>query len=298
MIIHSNIDTLLSGKFLRWSENILDKPQISDDLFTLIGTANRSDDGTRANELFRLGLFDGSLLGKKAGWNLLKEDKNIHSRLGFLSYIIGKAISQNYMNEKIEKSISALCVLFALQTGEILEDKCFSVIGLSFYLKKYFPQPDGVIETKYWRYLTSLLFCTWYDSKYKAELLNSYFTQKPINELYLISEQTTTNVSNTNFSSFINSNISLSNIKPPKYSLFWVGNFNDIKPRGLFTQSLLVGRKLLEIASGIEHEAIQNGKISPFHTVIAKSDNKIIPCVIESCQYIFSTHNEGKTEFW
>ena len=296
MIIHSNIDTLLTDKFLRWSETVLSNKQTKNDIFAVIGDTKRSDDGTRANELFRLDLFCGSLMGKKAGWNLLKENKNIHSRLGFLSYIIGKAINAGYSSEKTEKAFGALCTLFALQTGEV-GDKCFTVVGLSFYIKKYFPHDKDINEIKYWRYLTSLLFCTWYDDTYKSDLLADYFAQKPINQLFIIDNGNTEKITNNEFNTLLNTNRSLSSITPPKYSLFWVGNYSDIKPRGVFSQGLLVGRKLLEIASEIEYKAISNKEISPFCTVINKPDNIIIPCVIEELQKIFSTNEEAKKEF-
>jgi len=297
MIIYSNIDTLLSGKFQRWSENILNKVQDKPDLFSVIGDDHRSDDGTRANELFRLGLFSGSLLGKKAGWNLLMQDKNIHSRLGFLSYIIGKVINLKHSTEKIERAYSALCTLYALQTGDIIQGKTFSVIGLSFYVRKYFPKPEEVNEIKYWRYLTALIFCTYYDETLQKQLFLDYFTLQPIKTLYLVENNNKIPVDYTTFLSYISSNRSINNITPIKYSLFWVGKYQDIKPRGLFSQSLLVGGKLLQIAADIEHNAIKQNQISPFNTIINKNDSNVIPCILESLQSIFNNHPQGKIEF-
>ena len=94
-MIYSYLDTLLD-KWVDWSEDFLSKKLTSNisDVNTILGTTG-SDNPTRANEFYKIGILKLPLTGSNDAFDSLRKDNPVHSDFGYLSYLIRKAIKIN-----------------------------------------------------------------------------------------------------------------------------------------------------------------------------------------------------------
>jgi oligoribonuclease (3'-5' exoribonuclease) len=220
-MIYSYLDTLLD-KWIEWSEGFLSEKPESDisDVNSILGTKG-SDNPTRANEFYKIGLLKLPLTGSDNGFELLKKNVSIHTDFGYLSFLIRKAQSLTTNNPVLEDSFKALSTISFIQQY-IKHSK--SEISLNFILQNIlekFPVPSKIDERIYFRYLSAGMFC---ELKYDSDsFINNIINKKSIS--LRIIEQGTKNVritffNNTQIVQAIHDKVALTNIIYEKGSLF------------------------------------------------------------------------------
>ncbi len=103
-------DQLVSETWHEWVETIFSECPIGEHRNSrgfqqLVGIDN-SNARTRASEAYRIGLLLHRVISERTGasgampkgWEYVCEDKSVLSRLGYLAYIIGKALSKEPNN--------------------------------------------------------------------------------------------------------------------------------------------------------------------------------------------------------
>ena len=234
-MIYSYLDTLLD-KWVDWSEDFLSKKLTSNisDVNTILGTTG-SDNPTRANEFYKIGLLELPLTGSNEAFDTLRKDKPIHSNFGYLSYLIRKAQSIDPNNSIINDGFKAVSTISLIQQYVPYLN---TEISLNFILQSIlekFPVPTQVDERAYFRYLSASMFCELnYDSD---TLIKDILNKKPLSLRIIEPKTKNTRVVFNNSSDIvqaINNKTSLTNIIYEKGSLFFIGGPKDIIPRGLF----------------------------------------------------------------
>jgi hypothetical protein len=257
-------DQALRDFWAKWSETALNRKQNPADSFQRFLGSSNANDRTRAGELYDIGVLRGVLvtpqyLGKTQplGWTMLVADEPVHTRLGYLSYLIGKTKETD--NEAIFRAFSVLCGLFCLQIGYKRSDGVqFSYASLIEYLKLYFPLPSGVQESIWLRYLAAGMFSTIHSFQGES-LIENMLAAQPVERLiFRWQDGTELDSDYTVFCDVVREQQSISTLRKPKHNLFFIGS--DANPRGIYSQALQYCREFLQFYASEEIRQLQQGK--------------------------------------
>jgi hypothetical protein len=306
-LLQSYPDQLIRETFVDFSERVLshkhDNALSIPTGFQKVLNSNSANDRSRALELFEIGLLRGLLVSSREGdrsslplgWSLIQSDQNVHTRLGYCSYAIGKALrspaSTRYTY--IDKAFSILCAIFLLQTGFEFNNRYILTLSVFRYLQKtFYPQIPGDISVAWDRKLASAMFSTLSNSEKRRELLVAYLSTSNISNLYLSDENG--NITSVNRDVLLNGSINLNSVYPLKPPLFFIGTGEE--PRGLYTKAMQEGANLIECAERLERYSINNQTQNPFSAVIEKPRDIEGKCVLEILEDIFLSN--GMKEEW
>lgn len=287
-MIYSYTDTLLD-KWIEWSEGFLSQKlnTTTNDLNTILGTSG-SDNPTRANEFFRIGLLNFELANSSRAFDNLRKSETIQSHLGYISYLIAKAKSIDTNNQIVNNGFNALSTFFLIQQYEEFNSQKISLASILLFLIEKFPRPTNCDEKSYLRYLTAGMFCelnTEKDGIYNAIYSNT------IPVLRIIDRETKANrasfSSSNDIKQAIDSSISLTDIVYQKGSTFFIGNHKSDSPRGLFYLAYSNFRELLNDFYQIEFSNFHN---NPFEVIFETTQNQN---KIADIQSIFRTNNKS-----
>ena len=158
-MIYSYLDTLLD-KWVDWSEDFLSKKLTSNisDVNTILGTTG-SDNPTRANEFYKIGILKLPLTGSNDAFDSLRKDNPVHSDFGYLSYLIRKAIKIDNTNHILNDGFKAISAISLIQQYVEYSNSEISLNFIVHYLLEKFPIPTGVDDKNFLRYLTAGMFC-------------------------------------------------------------------------------------------------------------------------------------------
>ncbi len=288
-MIYSYTDTLLD-KWVEWSEGFLSQKLNSNtnDLNTILGTSG-SDNPTRANEFFRIGLLNFELTNSPKAYDSLRKSETIQSHLGYIAYLIAKAKSIDQTNNLVNSGFNALSAIFLIQQYEEYNSQKMSLASILLYLMEKFPLPTNCDEKSYLRYLTAGMFCELNTDKgviYNAINSNSI----PI--LRIIDGKSKANRATFNTSNdikqAIDNSVSLTDIVYQKGSTFFIGNHKSDNPRGLFYLSYSNFKNFLNDFYHIEFGNLQN---NTFETIFETTQNQNKIADIKS---IFSNNNKSE----
>jgi len=292
-------DQLISDTWVTWSEKLLSQQHdvkyttqigFQRNITDILGktTGNESNERTRALELFNSGMLRGVLVnaqgttGVPYGWNLIQGDQNVHSRLGYSAYAIGKALAAGDNSFRVESAFSAICAVIILQSGFINNGRYISTIGLFNWVMRSFHCPLGVDNNTWNRYVASAMFCTLNDSGYGESLANDYLNQQSIVNLRIGGPKgNMQTVDPVGLLTLINNKYSLTNIQHQKASLYWIGNYNETTPRGLYTRAMLHSSSLLMATTALEWSLLAVGQPSPLSIFTTKNKVGEEPCVLD-----------------
>ncbi len=306
LVIYSYPDQLLSEVWADWCESVLDpaknnfrrRPNFQDAL-----GAQNSNDRTRAGESYSIGLLKGPLVRPQSagggaiplGWELVQSGASAQSRLGYLAYAIGRVMRDANAPQSIQRAFSVLCALFVLQLGIKYKGQFILSASLYQHLLKHF-QPTGVLPEHWNRYLAVAMFCTLHSNEHGV-LIETYLDDEPVEELYLVySGRKKNRVNPAELAKMAEDGVPVSNVSPPKDALFWIGSVQEVEPRGVYSYALKEGKLLLELAAGLERDAIKRGVTNPFANLIIKNPNTE-QNAIEELDAIFRA-NSDTTQEW
>ena len=234
-MIYSYLDTLLD-KWVDWSEDFLSKKLTSNisDVNTILGTTG-SDNPTRANEFYKIGLLKLPLTGSNDAFDSLRNDNPIHSDFGYLSYLIRKSLIIDNNNQILNDGFKAISTISLIQQYVEYSNSEISLNFIVHFLLDKFPIPAGIDDKNFLRYLTAGMFCELNGDS--NSFLNNIVSNNTIS--LRIIEPKTKNVrisfNNSNdIVNAINNKTSLTGIIYEKGSVFFIGNPRESSPRGLF----------------------------------------------------------------
>jgi 5-methylcytosine-specific restriction endonuclease McrBC GTP-binding regulatory subunit McrB len=266
-MIYSYLDTLLD-KWVDWSEDFLSKKLTSNisDVNTILGTTG-SDNPTRANEFFKIGILKLPLTGSNDTFESLRNDNPLHSDFGYLSYLIRKAQKLDETNQILKDGFKALSSISLIQ--QYYEYLNFEV-SLNFIfqslLEKY-PIPPESDVASFLRYLSASMFC---ELDHNSDSIIDQIINGKLLELRLLESDT-----NKTLKSFKNSNdiikainekVSLGNIRYTKGSTFFIGNHKSTNPRGLFYQAYKLSSDFLYDHYQLEKSDLTNNPLKKIFT--------------------------------
>ena len=288
-MIYSYIDTLLD-KWVEWSDGFLSTPLISttNDLNTILGTVG-SDNPTRANEFFRIGLLNFELTNSPKAFDSLRKSESIHSHLGYIAYLIAKAKSIDPNNHLVNNGFNALSTIFLIQQYEEYNSQNISLASILLYLIEKFPLPTNCDEKSYLRYLSAGMFCELNTDKggiYNAINSNIIPVLRIIDGISKANRATF--YSSSDIQQAIDNSISLTDIVYQKGSTYFIGNYKSDNPRGLFYLSYSNFRNFLNDFYNTEFDKL---KINPFEKIFETKQNQNKIADIKS---IFSKNNKSK----
>mgnify|MGYP003594604031 CR=1 FL=1 len=288
-MIYSYTDTLLD-KWIEWSEGFLSQKlnTTTNDLNTILGTSG-SDNPTRANEFFRIGLLNFELTNSPKAFDSLRKSESIHSHLGYIAYLIAKAKSIDPNNHLVNNGFNALSTIFLIQQYEEYNSQNISLASILLYLIEKFPLPTNCDEKSYLRYLSAGMFCELNTDKggiYNAINSNIIPVLRIIDGISKANRATF--YSSSDIQQAIDNSISLTDIVYQKGSTYFIGNYKSDNPRGLFYLSYSNFRNFLNDFYNIEFD---NLKINPFEKIFETKQNQNKIADIKS---IFSKNNKSK----
>lgn len=279
------IETLLKEQFLSWSTTILNKQQPpGSTLYSVLGV-DRNVGGPRSRdlELFQLGLLLGRLNDDNRGWSLLRQDKPVHTTLGYIAYALIRAREQPIATRAVEHATSALYPLFLLQVGVSTENRSATLFSLYEHFVESFPIPVGVDPGAWSRFQASVFgsVCT----KTKDERLLDTFAQgQRISELQIELEgpnrERRTVTPQNAISIFQGHREAISPVRFPNY---WLGPAHP----GWYPEGLKGSTDLLRGVREMEQRAAAAGHHSPLYPLINKPDSEQQPCILEHLSGIF-----------
>lgn len=293
-------DTLICENWVPWSETALN--QQHDASYTVskgfqnFVQAENADERTRAGELFNIGLLRGRLISERGGsmpygWKLVQENQNVHTRLGYLAYIVGKAICREISSPAIERAFNILCTIFTLQIGFKSEETFILTAALFNYLLDNFVPSTPRATLKWRRYLAAAMFCT-LETKQADALVNSYITGQSVNSLLLLfNDGADEIVEPDRLVRKIDENMSLGRLVQQKSSLYWIGEGKQ----GFYTRAALEGSELIRLIGEIERECLARSEENPFGMLL-RPDNEDI-CVLEQLDDILKLYPTARNEW-
>lgn len=301
-------DQLLSEVWVKWSENALNSPHSADysvsrGFQNYLGTTS-AHDRTRAVEIYRIGLLRGVLINPfeggnrnaiPKGWGLIQSNQHVHTRLGYLSYAIGKAMLRAPQLRSIRAGFDILCALFALQSGMKHRDTYVLTVSLFEYLRDNFNNPIPVPEIVWQRYLAAAMFCTLHNAEYAAYLLDTYIADGIPEYLWLGPSGNLQQVTAQDLAERANAQYSISSVSPPKSSLYWIGSLDATNPRGVYSRGCIEAAGLFDKVLQMEREALVGGFRNPFAPILKETDQEI--CVLQTLNDIFTSNVETK-DIW
>jgi hypothetical protein len=285
-------DQLLKETWPIWVESIFSKQpddahQNARGFQELSGSTDNSTVRTRAGESYRLGLLlqrvirertEGSGIPK--GWQYVCEGKSVISRTGYLSYAIGKALSNDDELTEANTALNVLYLLFALSLGIRSNEKCLSTALIYAWTLQYFRNSIGAQEfdtnyDNYSRFLAAAVFKTLDTPDQQSLFLDEYINLKNISTLILekASDHSIYSITPALLRGKINGSISdipdINNIPSAKAPLFWA-SIN----RGIFQKAKLAGDALIQALIPIDQAHLQQYRTSVLTSAIQVTESE------------------------
>jgi hypothetical protein len=305
-------DQLISETWHEWVETIFSERPASEHRNSrgfqqLVGIEN-SNARTRASEAYRIGLLLHRVISERTGtsgampkgWEYVCEDKSVLSRLGYLAYIIGKALSKEPNNATFKSALCVLYLIFALSIGT--EESGITVSTILVYRRvvRCFRTEIGEAEfdlhkEEYGRWLAGAVFNTLDNSVARPKLINEYINSDVITTLILEkqSDKSTQQVTAKKLKARLDGKSSsmpeLNEITRQKAALFWAA-----PGRGIFTNASEVGVELIDALIPIDRASMSQESKSVLDSVLVV-DGTHEHQLLENLNDLLSTRSETST---
>lgn len=298
-ILYYYPDQLLNDVWVNWCENIFTKTH--DSIYSTptgfqdVLDGDNSNNRTRALECLKIGLLispvvnqrGGSISSLPYGWELVQKGENVISRIGYISYIIGKIFLKKEDDIAIRKAFSVICTVFLLHIGFSYGDKKYHYISLFEWIKKSFPLHNSAKKIKWLRLLSSAMFST-IRSEYINEIIIPFQKGTKIKKLYLYNNDSIMEINESNYTKIIDDNtFSFTNIRPKKHSLFWIGS--DTSHRGIYSYASEYCSQFIEQFSEVDIEKFIAGGEGIFKSVLRFNIQDKYSCVFEDTTALSDT---------
>ena len=246
-----------------------------------IGSENASD-RTRAGESYRIGLLLHKLIAERSGktgnipkgWEYVCDDKSVLSKTGYLSYAVGKALSEKPDNPELLTALNVLYLIFALSIGT--ESSGVSVSTTLIYRRvlQCFRDEIGTNSfdakyEEYSRWLAGAVFNTLDNATARPKLIQEYINSEKITSLILEkeSDKSTYPLNGTTLSDKLAGNMvsipEINHITRHKAALFWAAPH-----RGIYANAALVGTGLLDKIIPLDRACLSKSGVSILDSVL------------------------------
>jgi hypothetical protein len=308
-------DQLIRDTWTRWSEQVLSQPQDAalrtargfQDAISRVEGSVGANERTRAGELFDSGFLRGALVNSRdsgasrssipPGWELTVSGHDVHSRLGYCAYAVGKALGAPTISSKSSRALSVISAIMCLQAGFRYDDDWIGLVDLFDHVLASYPCPPGATESTWNRYVAAGMFCTMDEGPDSDSLVNLLVVSQPVTALKLVRAAAVDRLSPVELENKIRDGFPIASVTPPKDSLFWIGDPGVAEPRGLYTVAVTSGHQLLESGISLQREARRLGQPNPFSRLFEQREGMERDCVLESLATIFASTNRSR-EVW
>lgn len=300
------LDQLLSQTWVRLSENLLNRSHRQEltsslgyqvALEEIFGSAN-SDDRTRAKELYRLGMLVGPLInprdsdtgrgGVPLGWLRVQSGLEVHTRLGYCAYAIGKCLSQNVERNAVFEGLSVIAAICLFQCGvELTGRKWVTFASIFRHICASFPNPQSIESVIWERWLAHGMVAMLNDDQRGPTLVDAVLGRTPVQKLLVPRKgMDPIELNHEQLLEFIETNGSFSGTTREKASLYWSGTPSGNRPRGIFSLSQIAAGDLVDAACSLEVSLLSSGKDSPLAELSQRDPTIPTPCVLSKLRMI------------
>lgn len=268
-------DQLITETWPDWAENVLSKIPPEENRssrgFQELAGGDNSTVRTRAGEAYRMGLLLHRVIrereegagGTPKGWEFVCDDKSVISNTGYLSYAIGKALSEHSDDADINAALNILYLMFALSIGTNSAGISVSTTLVYRRVLQCFRADIGAAEfdanyDDYSRLLAAAVFKTLDSSTARSKLMHEYINADHITALILEKKSDSSEhpVTAKNLSAKISGKKSslpgINEIPRAKAALFWAS-----PDRGIYTKAAKVGLDLLDALIPLDRASLQ-----------------------------------------
>jgi hypothetical protein len=296
-------DELIGGMWVQWSEKFLfdiSGEHLQSGFQKLIGSEG-AHERTRAGEAYRLGLLKGRLIrertggpGLPLGWAALCAGEAVHSRLGYIAYVIGKALSEGSAEESINVgALNVLHFVFALSLGIKSDDTNFSVFllyehALRSYRGAIKPNVYENFEKDIKRWLAAAVFDTLDYSDYRDLITQPYVDGTPVDKLILMHKGDDGAVNKVFLTPKELVQLLSDNqmkISYHKASLYWAN-----PDRGIYSRASLAADTFLDTLLVADQESFASEGISIFSSALEADSAEHL--LLESLCGVFENHSD------
>lgn len=268
-------DQLITDTWPGWVETILSKLPDEEHRgsrgFQVLAEGENSSIRTRAGEAYRLGLLLQRVIREREGpasvpkgWEYVCNGKTVLSKIGYLSYAVGKALSVHADNADINRALNVLFLIFSLSIGTSTGGKSVSTALVYRRVFQCFREDVGAtafdpLSEEYSRLIAAAVFNTLDNPIARPKLLSEYINSDHFYELLLEREADNSEhaVTVATLSAKLSGKHSaipdINDIPRKKAPLFWAS-----PDRGMFTKGAKVGLNLLDAIIPLDRAALSN----------------------------------------
>lgn len=311
--IYVYLDQLLSQTWVRLSENLLNRShreQLTSSsgyqvaLNEIFGSAN-ADDRTRAKELYSLGMLAGPLVNPRdaaagrnsvpLGWLRIQSDTEVHTRLGYCAYAIGKCLSLNMEKRAVVEGLSVIAAVCLFQCGVELPGRKWVTFASVFrHIVESFPKPENIDSVIWERWLAHGMVATLNDSGRGPKLVDDVLSRTCVLELLVPRKDASPlEVTPEQLAAHIADNGSFVGSTREKASLFWSGTPASNRPRGIYSLSQIAADDLVNAACSLEVASLSSGEDSPLAILSQRDPSSPTQCVLHQLKTILAKEKDA-----
>jgi len=284
-------DQLITETWPDWVETIFTKvPSIQNRNnrgFQELAGGDNSSVRTRAGEAYRIGLLLHRVIRERdegtatpKGWDYVCNDKTVLSKVGHLSYAVGKALSEHSDDADVAEALNVLNLFFALSLGTSADGKSVSTALIYRRVLQCFRNDVGQAEfdahsDDYARMLAAAVFQTLDTAAARANLLNEYVNSDHITSLILKKEsdgsEHAATVANlmAKVTGMQSSLPGANEVPRAKAALFWAA-----PDRGIYAKAAKVGNELFDALISLDRISLGNGGSSVLNPALCVDANQ------------------------
>lgn len=233
---------------------------------------------TRAGEAYQLGILSGRIVRPQiagasfpSGWQEVIEGRIPATKLGFYSYIIGKALRDSPNVPDLERALDCLASILVLHIGFYAEERWFNtVLIFQFAFNQLESSVKRELTNGEIRYLSAAVIHT-LNSDERKLLLRPYVSDRPIKGLRLdLKDSSIQYFELTDLVEIVEANkIKTGDFKKDKASLFWASPARGIFSRASRSQGSRVIQELMKVDQGLANQ----GKSNLLSTMLEATQN-------------------------
>ncbi len=220
---------------------------------------------TRAGEAYQLGILSGRIVRPQvkgasfpSGWQQVLEGDVPSTKLGFYSYVIGKALRENQEDPNLGRALDCLASILVLHIGFRVEDRWFNTALVFQFAHNQMAQTlNRELTSDELRFLSAAVINT-LDSDENSLLLQAYATDQQIEKLrFDLTDGQTVYFKLAEFAKIVADNdIGVNDFKRTKAALFWANPDRGIFSRAVRSQ----GRHMINELMRVDQSLIRMGK--------------------------------------
>lgn len=237
---------------------------------------------TRAGEAYQLGILSGRIVKPQvagaafpSGWQSVIEGRVPATRLGFYSYVIGKALRENPSDPNLERALDCLASIFILHIGFKVDERWFNTaLIFQFAYNQMVSISQRDLSDDELRYLSAAVINT-LDSDDRQLLLEPYVADQPIDKLRF--DLTNGKIVHFKLSELTkivaDKRIGINDFKKTKAALFWANPTRGIFSRASRSQGEKVIQELMKVDQELARLGEENLLIETLDAIQANVDN-------------------------